>query len=322
MESRRRESSTLSRKIDVRVEDVLACAFAAALAAFVAIRSAPLDLGLDEKRDLDLSFILAPVSILVLANAVHFAWGGDAADRPSTLASVGGTIRDWLPFLVFSLAYETFRTGIWRLILVEDRDAGLLRLDRQLFGETPAILLQRFVRPGVSNAMAFLYFLHLVLPPVLAVLLYRRRRPLFREFLLAVLLAGCLGSLGYVTVPATGPGVAFPRLFAVPLEGGLYGPVMRILDAARAPRDVFPSLHVGISTLVLWYGFRRSRATGLALLPLVLGNWVSTLYLRYHYLVDVFAGWLTAALAAALAGGLLGLETRWKSRLGRVAVER
>jgi membrane-associated phospholipid phosphatase len=314
----------LSRKIDVRVEDLLACAFTAALAvfAFGAFRSAPTSLGLDETYWWDFSFILAPVSILVFTSAVQFAWGGDAADRPSTLASVSGTIRDWLPFLVLLLTYETFRTGIWKVILVKDLDAELLRLDRRLFGETPAVLLERFVTPGLSNAMAAFYFLHLVLPPVLAMLLYRRRRTLFREFLLAVLLAGCLGSVGYVLVPATGPVVAFPSLFAVPLSGGLYGPVTGILDLARAPRDAFPSLHVGISTLVLWYGFRRSRATGLALLPLALGNWVSTLYLRYHYLVDVFAGWLTAALAAALAGLLLGLETRWKSRLERGAVER
>jgi len=305
----------LSSRIDVRVEDLLACTFAAVLAAFVAIRSTSSDLRLDENNWWDFSFILAPVSILVFAAALRFAWAGDATGRPSTPAAVGATIRDWLPFLVFSLAYESFRTGIWELIRVEDRDAGLLRLDRRLFGETPSILLQRFVSAGLSNAMAVFYFLHLVLPPVLAILLYRRRRRLFREFLLAVLLAGCLGSIGYIVVPATGPDVAFPNLFTVPLGGGLYDPVTRFIDAARAPRDVFPSLHVGISTLVLWYGFRRSRATGLALLPLVLGNWASTLYLRYHYLVDVFAGWLTAAVAAALAGWLLSLETRWKSRL-------
>jgi membrane-associated phospholipid phosphatase len=243
-------------------------------------------------------------------------------DRPSTPAVIGGSIRDWLPFFVFLLSYETFRTGIWRLILVEDRDAGLLRLDRRLFGETPAILLQGLVTPGLSNAMAVFYFLHLVLPPVLALLLYRRRRALFREFLLAVLVAGCLGSVGYIAVPATGPGAAFPQLFAIPLSGDLYDPVTRSLDIARAPRDVFPSLHVGISSLVLWYGFRRSRATGLVLLPLALGNWASTLYLRYHYLVDVFAGWITAALAAALAGWLLRLEARWRGRLESPPVER
>jgi membrane-associated phospholipid phosphatase len=303
----------LSRAIDVRVEDIFACTFTAALAAFAATRSAPTMLALDETRWWDFSFILAPVSILVFAGSLRFAWGGDAARHSSTLASIGATVRDWLPFLVFLLTYETFSTGIWKLILVADCDAQLLGLDRRLFGETPALLFQRFVTPGLSNAMAVFYFLHLVLPPALALLLYRRRRTLFREFLLAVVLAGCLGSVGYVTVPATGPAVAFPQLFAVPLTGGLYDPVTGILDLARAPRDVFPSLHVGLSTIVLWYGFRRSRTTGFALVPLVLGNWVSTIYLRYHYLVDVFAGWLTAVLAIALAAGLLRLEARWKS---------
>lgn len=304
----------MSRKNDVRVEDLLACAFTVALAVFAATRSTSAGLGLDETNLWDFSFILAPVSILVFTNSVRFAWGGDTTDGESSLASIGSIIRDWLPFLVFLLTYETFRSGIWRLLLVVDRDASLLALDRRLFGETPSLLLQRFVTPGLSNAMAAFYFLHLVLPPVLALLLYRRYRALFREFLLAVLLSGCLGAAGYVAVPATGPGVAFPQLFSVPLYGGLYDPVTQILDVARAPRDVFPSLHVGISSIVLWYGFRRSRATGLVLLPLVLGNWVSTVYLRYHYLIDVIAGWLTAAAAVALAGGLLRLENRWKSR--------
>lgn len=301
------------RKIDVRVEDLLACAFTVTLAASAATRSST-GLGLDENYIWDFSFILAPVSILVFTNAVRFAWGGDAAARESTLASIGSIIRDWLPFLVFLLTYEAFGAGIWRLLLVVDRDASLLALDRRLFGETPSLLLQRFVTPGLSNAMAAFYFLHLVLPPALALILYRRYRPLFREFLLAVLLAGCLGAAGYVAVPATGPAVAFPQLFSVPLYGSLYDPVTQILDVARAPRDVFPSLHVGISSIVLWYGFRRGRATGVVLLPLVFGNWVSTIYLRYHYLIDVFAGWLTAAAAVALAGGVLRLENRWKLR--------
>jgi membrane-associated phospholipid phosphatase len=303
----------LSRRIDLRVEDVLAGTFTAALAAFAATRSAPITLGLDDAHWWDLSFILAPVSVLVFATALRFAWGGDAADGPSATASIASTVRDWLPFLVFLLSYEAFQTGIWKLILLEDRDATLLGLDRRFFGETPSVVLQRFVTPGRSDVMSVFYFLHLVLPPVLAVLLYRRRRDTFREFLLAVLLAGCLGSIGYVLVPATGPAVAFPRLFSVPLAGGIYDPVTRILDVARAPRDVFPSLHVGLSTIVLWYGFRRSRATGLVLLPLVLGNWLSTVYLRYHYMVDVFAGWATAAAAVRVAGVLLRLETRWKS---------
>jgi membrane-associated phospholipid phosphatase len=75
---------------------------------------------------------------------------------------------------------------------------------------------------------------------------------------------------------------------------------------------VFPSLHVGLSSLVLWYGYRLSRRWFWILLLPVVANWVSTVYLRYHYLVDVFAGWVVAAVAIWIAGLLLVLESRWK----------
>ena len=61
--------------------------------------------------------------------------------------------------------------------------------------------------------------------------------------------------------------------------------------------DVFPSLHVGVS-LYLWLTLlkdQRSIAVGIA--PLVFLLWVSTLYLRYHYLTDTLAG---AALAVTV----------------------
>jgi len=46
------------------------------------------------------------------------------------------------------------------------------------------------------------------------------------------------------------------------------------------------------------------------LVPLVVANWFSTIYLRYHYLIDVIAGWLVAAVAIVLAERLL----RWEAR--------
>ena len=311
------------RRTSVRVEDVASIGLTVSLVAFAGIRSALSDLRLDESNWWDLSFILTPVSVLVFFAACRYAWRGDEAGSPSVFNSVGTTIRDWLPFLIFSLTYETFRSRIWSLVLVRDRDAELLRLDRLLFGETPSVLLQHAITPLLTNAMSVFYFLHLVAPPVLAFALYRKDRRLFREFLFAVLLSGAIGSAGYLAVPATGPQVAYPELFPVPLQGDVFDPITRILETARAPRDVFPSLHVGVSTIVLYYAFRRGRLPGLLLLPFVLGNWVSTLYLRYHYLVDVFAGWLVAFLAIALSRYLLGLEGRFRSsRKEKLSFER
>jgi membrane-associated phospholipid phosphatase len=297
-----------------RVEDVLAASFALALVAYGGLRAVIEGVRLDEGEFWDFNFIVAPVSLLIFLASVRYAIGGGGSLLQSTVRDVVDVVRDWLPFLLFLLFYEAFRGHVWTLLHSEDRDAALLAIDRRLFGETPAVWMDRLVSRPATDVMAAAYFLHLVLPPVVAFAWYRRDRRRFRSFLLAVLLAGVMGSIGYMAVPAVGPLVAYPDLFANALDGTLYSPVTTLLDAARAPRDVFPSLHVGLSTIVLWYGAKLGRGWLYVLLPLVVANWVSTIYLRYHYLVDVIAGWAVAAAAIYLSTLLLAMEARYASR--------
>lgn len=297
----------------VRVEDLLAAAFALALVIYGGLRAVLGGVRLEESDYWDFSFILSPLSVLVFLSAVRYAVGGGRSLLAATARRVLSLFRDWLPFLLFLLFYEAFRTRVWMVLLGEDRDRELLLWDRRLFGETPAVWMDRLVLPALTDLMSIAYFLHLVLPPLVASFLwYRKSRDAFREFLLAVLLAGIMGSIGYMMVPAVGPALAYPELFQRPLEGIFHDPIAGVMDAARAPRDVFPSLHVGVSTIVLWYGLKLGRSWGWILAPLVAANWLSTIYLRYHYLVDVFAGWLVAAAAIWAAHELLGLERRLK----------
>ena len=300
----------------MRVEDVLTLAVIAAMLMFARSRAGLLHLALDESRFWELSFILLPASILVFVTAASFAFGAEGSQPLGpTMHRIGAVIRDWLPFALFLLFYESFRSRIWATILGPDRDGQLLAIDRSMLGETPAVWMQRFISPFLTNAMVVAYFLHLILPPILAISLYRQPYTAgdlfpFRRFLLAVFLAGAIGSAGYVIVPAAGPAIAFPGLFHVPLEGKLHEPVLALIDTARAPRDVFPSLHVAVSAIVLWYAARNGRRWFLWLLPLVLANWVSTMYLRYHYFIDVIAGWVCAAVAIAVGEALLRIELR------------
>jgi membrane-associated phospholipid phosphatase len=302
-----------------RVEDVLAASFALALVAYGGLRAVVEGVRLDEGQFWDFNFIVAPVSLLVFLASVRYAIGGGRSLLQSTIRDVIDAMRDWLPFLLFLLFYEAFRGHIWTLLHTEDRDAALLAIDRRLFGETPAVWMDRLVSRPATDVMAAAYFLHLVLPPVVAFVWYRRDRHWFRSFLLAVLLAGVMGSIGYMAVPAVGPLVAYPDLFSNTLDGTLYSPVTTLLDAARAPRDVFPSLHVGLSTIVLWYGAKLGRGWLLVLLPLVVANWISTIYLRYHYMIDVIAGWGVAVLAIMLARVLLDFEARLHARQSSMA---
>jgi membrane-associated phospholipid phosphatase len=294
----------------IRVEDLLAASFGLALAGIAGVGAVLRGLHLDESTYWELTFILAPLAVLVFLASLRYAIAGGAPVLNETLREIGGTFRDWLPFLFFLMFYGAFHAQVWLVLNPEDRDAALLAWDLRLFGQTPAVFFDRFVHKPITDVLSVAYLSHLILPPLLAFAWYVRNRRIFREFLLAVLLSGVFGAIGYLLVPAVGPAIAFPHLFQHELNGIFYGPINDILDKVRAPRDVFPSLHVGISTIVLFYVARFSRRWLLVFLPFILGNWLSTLYLRCHYLVDVLAGWAVAVLVIVLAKQLIRTEER------------
>ncbi|HKS24138.1 MAG TPA: phosphatase PAP2 family protein [Thermoanaerobaculia bacterium] len=302
-------------RTNVRAEDVLTVGAALGLVLLLGGKSIG-RINLSEANYWDFSFLLLPIAILVLSASIRYAFRpiGEPAIREVT-ARTAVILRDWSPFLVFLMLYESFLLSSWNAVAPVDKDTTLLRWDRALFGETPSIPMDAWVRPWLTQVMVAAYFLHLILPPVMGLIWYRRDLLVFRQFLLSVLVCGIVGMQGYVLMPGIGPGFAFPALYHHPLGGGLYENITGLLDTARAMRDVFPSLHVAISSIVLWYAWRRGRALFLVALPLVVANWMSTLYLRYHYMVDVCAGWLTAVVAIALAAWILRVEAAIRARV-------
>lgn len=309
--------SRINLGVSARAEDVLTVGAALGLLLFLGGKSLR-TIRLTEHNYWDFAFLLLPIAILVLAASIRYAFRpvGEPAIRELT-ARNAIILRDWSPFLVFLILYESFLLNTWNAVAPADNDALLLRWDIALFGQTPSVAMDSWVRAWLTQVMVTAYFLHLVLPPVMGLIWYRRDLLVFRQFLLSVLTTGIVGALGYIFVPAIGPGLAFPSLYRHPLTGDVYENITGLLDTARAMRDAFPSLHVAISSIVLWYAWRRGRALFLIILPLVAANWLSTLYLRYHYLVDVFAGWATAIVSIALAAWILRVEALLRARFAR-----
>jgi membrane-associated phospholipid phosphatase len=294
----------------IRAEDVIVLAVGLALVLFAGVSAVLGGIRINEDDWGALTFVLAPACLMVFALALRYAVrGGDFLSVG--LGPLGRVLRDWSPFFFFLVIYGAFSGRLWMRLLPGDRDAELLALDRAAFGETPSVLLQDLLTPVWTDLLAAAYFLHLVLPPLVALVWYLRSRSVFREFLLSVMTASLLAMAGYMAVPAVGPGYAYRELYAGQLQGMVLSrPVAAFMDLARAPRDAFPSLHVGLSGIVLFYAWRLGRKWGLALTPLVLGNWAATILLRYHYLVDVGAGLVVTALAVLSAKSVLRAE-RW-----------
>jgi membrane-associated phospholipid phosphatase len=188
-----------------------------------------------------------------------------------------------------------------------DRDPVLSRLDRALFGVEPSLWMERFARPALTEVMQLAYLAYYILPFVLLGTLYQRGdEPAFDRCMGALVLSHYLAFLGYLTVPALGPRFLLAGRYRAELPGLLLaGPVRNVLDALEGiKRDAFPSGHTSAILVTVYYALRSTPELSPWFIPAAGLMILSTIYLRYHYVVDVLAGALLAALCVLLAAWL------------------
>lgn len=224
------------------------------------------------------------------------------------------TVREVLPFAACILIYTNLHDTIG-FVNRHDVHHYLDALDRELFGVQPAVWAERFITPLRTEVMQFFYMnFFWIAPSTGLILLARRRWTEFRATTFGVLLCFFLGYVLYVLFPAAPPRLVLVYDFTRNLAGhqSLFSTL-----SARAfellpvdSRAAFPSLHAAVSLVALVYAWRYVRGWFYALLPFVAGLWVSTIYLRHHYTVDLLAGWALAPVAIALAPRLDAWWTR------------
>ena len=165
-----------------------------------------------------------------------------------------------------------------------------------------------------------LYLSYFFVPFILAIVAYRLQSAYaFRELVFTIVLTFYLSYLGYMLFPTLGPRVP-PEAQSLAIGGGAVSDLARqfLGWAEQNPTDAFPSGHTAVALLCLIRARRVSARLSRIYVPLVIGIIFSTVYLHYHYVVDVLGG---AALACA--GAWLGprlepwCEPRWMmDRLG------
>jgi membrane-associated phospholipid phosphatase len=223
-----------------------------------------------------------------------------------------GVLRDFFPFFVGLLFYETLHdlTPVIRPSVV---DARLVAIDRAVFGVDVAWWMGRFASPLVTRVMLYCYLSYFFAPGLLASIIYwRDQRALFRDLMVSLCVVTLLGYAGYLVVPAVGPYVFQASLFPERLPGGGADTHFFIaqLDSLKGvARDCFPSMHTAHTTVVLAFAWRFSRRIFYFYLPIAIGLYLSTIYLRMHYVVDVAAGFAVSAAAVAIGPRL---ERWWK----------
>ena len=192
-------------------------------------------------------------------------------------------------------------------------DAVLSSMDARFFGSLVAAWRNAGGRPDwLVDAASLAYSAHYLLPVAVAALLWAKgRRADFDRFSFSISATLVLLYAMYFVVPAAGPRVA-DAVAGTELGGG---PVTAALRAflrvcERNELDAFPSGHTALPLVVLaqcWTRFQRARVP---LAMVVAAIVFSTVYLSFHYVVDVLGGVALAAVIVPLSSASPARESR------------
>ena len=232
-----------------------------------------------------------------------------------------GFLRYYYPILCYTGFYH--ETGLLNQMLYNGYlDAHFLRAEKWLFGWQPGLeLMARYPSRLLSEVLYASYFSYYLMIGGVGLALLLRNRRQFSHFISVISFVFYVCYLTYIFTPVVGPRILCREVVATTLppdvvpstppttplsvEAGFFYRIMAwIYDHFETPGAAFPSSHVAIAVCTLYFSFLYLRSIRWVHFVVVLLLCISTVYCRYHYVVDVLAGLLTAALLIPLANRL------------------
>jgi len=234
----------------------------------------------------------------------------------------------WYPTALIFISYKQLFFMI-RPIRMTDYDQLLIQIDRFIFGTDPTHFLYKIANPFLTELLQIVYFSFYVLPVGLVFVLFIQKKYIESNYAVFAIVYGFFVSyVGYFMLPGIGPrftlhdfgmtDIELPGLLlAEPLRhlinsGGSVNNGQSVIESFQ--RDVFPSGHTMMTIISMYLGVKLKCKIKYFLL--ITGTLLifSTVYLRYHYGIDVIAGSIFAVFS--LWSGKV-LYNKWQSKTGR-----
>jgi membrane-associated phospholipid phosphatase len=231
-------------------------------------------------------------------------------------------LRHFYPVLLYIWFF--YETG-WlnRMFFPEFLDPVVIRWDQAIFGFQPSVeFMEKLPWLPVSELFYASYFSYYVMIVGIGLALFLRNRSQFFHYLTVISFIFYICYTIYVFIPVIGPRVFFREVAEYTLpdvyqqlstsegypEAIKVGPFFRIMKfiyrVFESPGAAIPSSHVAVAIVTVFFSFRYLRPIRYPHLVVAALLCMSTVYCRYHYAVDVFAGMITAALLLPLANYL------------------
>jgi len=213
-------------------------------------------------------------------------------------------VHAFLPVIIIPIIFDSLGDlipWIWPRFL----DDILIHIDHVLFGADPTVWMERFIHPMLTNLLQLAYISYYFIPISLGIVLaVRKKQKNFDEAVFGIVLCFYLSYIGYLLFPAIGPRFTLDHLQTTGFEAS---PMALAIQNAlnrleNTKTDAFPSGHTAVALMTLYYAWKsREKVLFWILLPVVSALVISTVYLRYHYVIDVIAGFVLNAVTIYLA---------------------
>jgi membrane-associated phospholipid phosphatase len=189
-----------------------------------------------------------------------------------------------------------------------DYDQLLIKIDRFMFGGDPTAFLYKFAHPIITEILQIVYGLFYFLPIILGIALLRKKKFIEADFAIFTVIYGFfLSYIGYFALPAIGPrfilhnfhneNIELPGILLTNFLRDVTNTVESIPPGTLNPenmvqRDVFPSGHTMITLVVIYLSIRLKSRSRFFIVPIGAMLIFATVYLRYHYVIDLIGGLL------------------------------
>lgn len=219
-------------------------------------------------------------------------------------------VTDLLPFAIFGGIYDFLRVipkswaGPIHVVWPYRLESFLFSFNFQGQRIIPNDYFIDQHHPALDVVTSMAYAFHMVVPLLLALLLWKKSRHLTRQFTWTFLLANLFAFVTYVLLPVAPPWYVqqyglvpatwavpssaagltrFDQWIGIPYFQGMYSKSAWVFGAVPSMHAGFPFLNVLFARKV----FRKGVVPFAVFMVLV---WFSAVYLRHHYIIDLIAG--------------------------------
>ncbi len=245
-----------------------------------------------------LAILLATGNLLASAGIVGFSVY--RSHHPSI-----AWLHDWYPVPVIYITFKEVYVII-QSMRRPDIDNVLISIDRWILGTDPTVALYGIASPILTEILQIAYTSFYFIMLTLAIELYLKKEiEKFTFSTFTISYGFYLSYLGYLFFPGVGPrftlhdfnllntelpGLWLTNFFREAINAGESIPAGVANAYACAQRDVFPSGHTEMTLLVLYFATKYKLASRYVLYVLGTLLIIGTVYLRYHYVIDLIAG--------------------------------